>query len=233
MRRKELIALAIGLGILIATTCNYKMVSNQPTVIEAKEVSTDKTEDIEVTEESEIVKIKNNPTDKRKEAKEKLKEIEEYKSSDRKKYIKKYKNIMDKYSDVLDRGESIYDVTTDSEFELLAGIVEAEIGIGDFDAKCNVASAIVNRYRSERFPDSFRGVVSQRYNGMYQFETYAKKRYNKVTVTNDTKLAIEYAYEIEDTVNGATYFHSGVSYWHQNSLKLVAKDQWHKFYTIK
>ena len=34
-----------------------------------------------------------------------------------------------------------------SEFDLISRVVEAEIGGGDFNAKCNVASTIINRWR--------------------------------------------------------------------------------------
>lgn len=236
MKKRNAI-IAIGLGILLNSSTSYCIPLQ--TTIGAESVSESITLSTEtITVETEKQEIKNNlksqEKERKKELKEKLKGIEDLKSTDRKKYLAKYKKITEKYSDVHeDVEETIYDVTTSSEFDLLAGIVEAEIGIGDFDAKCNVASAIINRYHSERFPNTFKGVVTQRYNGTYQFQTYANGSYKRVEVTEDTKLAIEYAYEIEDTVYGATYFHSGRSSWHEDYLKFVTKDKWHKFYTVK
>lgn len=234
MKKRHAI-IAMGLGVLLSGT-SHSIPNCQPT-IEAKSVSESITLSTEtITVETDKQKIKNNLKEKEKkrakELKNKLKKIEELKSTDRKKYITKYKKISEEYSDIYDRGETIYDVTTSSEFDLLAGIVQAEIGIGDFNAKCNVASAIINRYNSDAFPDTFKGVVTQREKGMYQFETYANGTY-KNKVTEDTILAIEYAYEIEDTVYGCTYFHSGRSSWHETDLKFVTKDKWHKFYTVK
>ncbi len=152
--------------------------------------------------------------------------------SDRRAYIKVYKKIME---NVEDPPETIYDYTTDEEFKLLCGVVEAESGICDFDGKCNVASTIINRYMSETFPNGWEDLLFQKVNGMYQYETIANGRYKKVEVTEDTILAIEYAFSISDTVSGATYFHSGSSEWHENSDKLekVLEDKWHIYYKLK
>ena len=57
--------------------------------------------------------------------------------------------------------------------------------------------------------------------------------YKKVTVDKNTVEAIEYAFMIGDTTNGATYFHSGKSKWHENNLHFIFDDGKHKFYKVR
>ena len=158
--------------------------------------------------------------------------IEPLKKYDKKEYLTQYKNILSTYYE-LDPPETIYDYTTDEEFDLLCKVVEAEIGIGDFDQKCNVASSIINRYLSETFPNDWKELLFQKENGTYQYSSVQNKSYKKAKVSKDTILAIEYTFLIEDTTNGCTYFHSGNSSWHKNNLEFVFDDGLHKFYKEK
>lgn len=159
--------------------------------------------------------------------------IEPLKKYDKKEYLIQYKNILTTYSDYIDQPETIYDYTTDEEFDLLCRIVEAEIGIGDFDQKCNVSSSIINRYFSETFPNDWKDLLFQKRNGVYQYSSVGNGLYKKAKVSEDTILAIEYSFMIEDTTNGCTYFHSGNSTWHKNNLEFVFDDGLHKFYREK
>lgn len=122
--------------------------------------------------------------------------------------------------------ESIYDITTDEEFDLFCKVVEAEIGIGNLEQKTNVASSILNRYYDDGFPDTIEDVLLQ----PVQYSTVLNDRINRVEVTDTTIQAIENAFDNGDTVNGATYFYSGnSSEWHDNNLIFVTDDGLHKF----
>lgn len=156
--------------------------------------------------------------------------IEPLKEYDKEEYLIQYKNIITTYSDYFGLPETIYDYTTDEEFDLLCRVVEAEIGIGNFDQKCNVASSIINRYFSEVFPNDWKDLLFQKRNGVYQYSSVGNGLYNTVEVSEDTILAIEYSFMIEDTTNGCTYFHSGNSTWHEDNLEFVFDDGLHKFY---
>ena len=156
--------------------------------------------------------------------------IEPLKKYDKKEYLIQYKNIITTYSDYFGLPETIYDYTTDEEFDLLCRVVEAEIGIGNFDQKCNVASSIINRYFSETFPNDWKDLLFQKRNGVYQYSSVGNGLYRTVEVSEDTILAIEYSFMIEDTTNGCTYFHSGNSTWHENNLGFAFDDGLHKFY---
>ena len=159
--------------------------------------------------------------------------IEPLKKYDKKEYLIQYKNILTTYSDYIDQPETIYDYTTDEEFDLLCRIVEAEIGIGDFDQKCNVSSSIINRYFSETFPNGWNDLLFQKRNGIYQYSSVGNNSYKEVNISEDTILAIEYSFMIEDTTSGCTYFHSGKSSWHKNNLEFAFDDELHKFYREK
>jgi len=153
--------------------------------------------------------------------------IEPLKQYDKQQYLLFYKSIM---SDTTDAPETIYDYTTDEEFDLICRIVEAEIGNGCFDSKVNVANTIVNRYYSDNFPNNWIDIIYS----PSQYSTLSNGAYKKVKVKEDTILAIEYAFSIEDTTQGATYFHSGSSRWHEDSLDFIFEDvDGHKFYKLR
>lgn len=109
-----------------------------------------------------------------------------------------YKDIIAKYSDVLDPPESIYDVFTEDDIYIMCRVIETETFQAGFDAKVNVANVILNRINSGKFGDTVYEVCTK----PGQFA------YGRKNITDDTILALEYAYQIVDTTNGAVYFHS-------------------------
>ena len=58
---------------------------------------------------------------------------------------------------------------TERERSILERIVEAEATDKDMKSKILVANVILNRVRSDEFPDSIEAVVFQRENGNVQF----------------------------------------------------------------
>ena len=128
---------------------------------------------------------------------------------------------------------------TNNEINILEKIVEAEVTGGSIDAKCNVASVIINRVESESFPDTIKDVVFQKTGGIYQFSPIADGRYYSVKVTDNTKKAVK---EIVDngTTTPALYFFnirdiSGKNKrWINNKLIFLFKDDvGHSFYIEK
>lgn len=159
---------------------------------------------------------------------EKLALIEPLRLYDKKEYLSIYKNLLGDYPEL---SETIYDYTTDEEFNLICSVIEAEAGICDFNGKLSVANVIVNRY--------LQGIVS--WNDVLfadnQFSTISNGTYKKAKISNDTKLALEYAFLFgdENTVD-CLYFRSGDSKtWHDKSKNLVEvySDKYHKFYREK
>ena len=145
--------------------------------------------------------------------------------TDKKEWFIAYKNIIDEYSYILDPPETIYDYFTEEELDLLFHVVQAEIGDEySFEQKCNVASVIFNRLEHERFPNTLSEIL------VYdQFSPIADGRYKKVEVSENTILACEYTFMIEDTTNGCLFFDSNNTLNYQ----LVFNDSAHNFYKYR
>ena len=106
--------------------------------------------------------------------------------------------------EVLER-KSCYDLTNE-DYEVLLRIVQAEAGCEDIKGKMLVAGVIINRAESSKFPDTVSEVVFQHENGTYQFSPVADGRYYTVTVSEETKEAVERVLYGEDVSRGALYF---------------------------
>ena len=151
----------------------------------------------------------------------------------RKKYIEDYKSIINNYPKEFHK-ETIYDVFSEEELELLFRVVQAEVGDYDFDSKTNVASVIFNRYYDK---DT---TMTEVLTAKNQFSTISNGRYMRVIVDEETILACEYVFLFGDTTNGATYFDStnGKSWaareTRENRMEHIFKDEaGHDFYKEK
>jgi len=132
-----------------------------------------------------------------------------------------YKNIISNYEEWIDAPESIYDVYTEDEIYLMCRVIETETHGLEFSKKCNVASVILNRIEHEQFGDTATKVCT----AAGQFS------YSRTKIEDDTLLALEYAFMIEDTTGGALYFHSNdyiPETW--NGATLIMTDGSHAFY---
>ena len=177
----------------------------------------------EETELSEIEKLNNEVDDAIENMNVEMAEIESIK--DKKEWFIAYKRIVDKYSYILDPPERIYDYYTDEELDMFFHVVQAEIGDEyTFEQKCNVASVILNRIEHYKFSDEMLEILTP-----CQFETVKNGSYKKSKVSEDTILACEYAFEIEDTTGGCLFFDSN------NTLnyEFVFTDGAHNFYKYK
>ncbi len=119
-----------------------------------------------------------------------------------------------------------------SDTAILCRIVEAEATGQDIEGKMLVANVILNRVNSDKFPDTVEKVVFAN----KQFSPIRDGRYYKVTITKDTKEAVNRVLNGEDESNGAVYFMSrsrasakNVS-WFDNHLTRVAVYGAHEFY---
>lgn len=117
---------------------------------------------------------------------------------DKKEWFLAYKEFIEKYPEY-DRPQSLYEKYTDEEIYIMQRVIETEVYGCDFEAKANVASVILNRIEGDNnFSDD--PIVVCTSPGQF---VYSRKQ-----ISEDTKLALEYAEEIEDTTNGALYFNS-------------------------
>lgn len=142
----------------------------------------------EIKEEVELEKKQQEVLEKQ----EQLKTIQ-----DKKEWFLAYKELIEEYSEWFDPPETIYDYYTEDEIYLMQKCIETETFEADFDSKVNVASVILNRIESEEFSDNVYDVIVP---GQFAF--------GRNNISEDTVLALEYAFMIGDTTNGALYFHS-------------------------
>lgn len=143
----------------------------------------------------------------------------------KKEWFLAYKDIIDEYGDVLDFSETIYDLFTEEELDLLFRVVQAEIGDEhSFEQKVNVACVIFNRWKHDQFQDTLAEILIPS-----QFSVISNGRYKKVEISEETILACEYAFSIDDTTGGCLFFDSN------NKLKyeFVFSDGAHNFYKLK
>ncbi|MFG6322632.1 MAG: cell wall hydrolase [Lachnospiraceae bacterium] len=155
---------------------------------------------------------------------QKMAEIESI--EDKKEWFIAYKSIIEEYSYIIDPPETIYEYFTEEELDLLFHVVQAEIGdeCYSFEQKANVASVVFNRLYHEKFPDALSEIL------VYdQFSPISNGRYKEVEVSEDTILACEYAFEIEDTTDGCLFFDSNNTLNYQ----FVFNDSAHNFYKYR
>ncbi len=91
---------------------------------------------------------------------------------------------------------------TDSDYNVLLRIVEAEAGICDMKGRILVANVIMNRVRSKEFPNNITDVVYQK----NQFSPVLDGRLKSVKVTDATVEAVNRALAGEDYSQGALFF---------------------------
>lgn len=145
--------------------------------------------------------------------------------TDKKEWFIAYKSIIEEYSYIIDPPETIYDYFTEEELDLLFRVVQAEVGDEySFESKVNVANVIFNRFYHERFPDTLSDILVRD-----QFSPIADGRYKEVEVTEDTILACEYAFTMDDTTDGCLFFDSNNTLNYQ----FVFDDGAHNFYKYR
>lgn len=122
----------------------------------------------------------------------------ECKGVDREKWYLGYKQLIAEFAGYLDPPETVYDVYTADEIYLIQRAVETEVYQCSFDAKTNVASVIFNRIDDGRFGNTVKEIITN----PGQFA------YHRTKISDSTILAVEYAFEIEDTTDGCLAFRS-------------------------
>ena len=121
------------------------------------------------------------------------------KIENKKEYFIAYKDLIFEYINWIDPPETVFDVFTEDEVRLICKAVETECYQKNFDSKANVASVIFNRIESGEFGDTITEIITN----PNQFA------YGRDNITEDTILAVMYAFEIEDTTDGCIAFRSG------------------------
>ena len=131
--------------------------------------------------------------------------------------------------------EFIYEVSAD-DYEALLRIVEAEAGGEDETGKLLVANVVLNRVKSDKFPDTIEEVIMQRSKGTTQFSPVANGRFYTVEITDETIDVVNRALCGEDISQGALYF-AARKYanpermqWFDNCLTFLFEYGGHEFF---
>ena len=121
---------------------------------------------------------------------------------------------------------------SDDDYQVLLRIVQAEAGVCDEKGKILVANVVLNRVKSQEFPDSVRSVVYE----PSQFSPVSDGSINSVKVTEETKECVNRALEGEDYSDGALYFmnrrgsRSRAVSWFDAHLTYLFRHQNHEFF---
>lgn len=123
-------------------------------------------------------------------------------------------------------------VLSESDYNTLLRIVQAESGGCDITGKILVANVILNRVDSNEFPDSIHGVVYQK----SQFSPVIDGSINRCKVSDETREAVERALNGEDPSEGALYFMNRSKSapknvrWFDTKLNFLFKHGEHEFF---
>lgn len=148
--------------------------------------------------------------------------MEELKTTeDKKQWFLEYKELIYKYYGHIDPPETVFDVFSEEEVQLIFRVVETETYDQDFNSKVNVANVVFNRFYSGEFGDTITEVIT----------TENQFAYGRKSITEDTIYAVMYAFEVEDTTDGALYFHSNKKTEKFNGADYIfSDDAIHHFY---
>ena len=128
---------------------------------------------------------------------------------------------------------------SDEDYATLLRIVEAEAGSEDIKGRVLVANVIMNRVKSEDFPNTVTEVVWDNSDGVPQFSPTYDGRINEVTVSDETREAVKQALKGTDYSDGALFFIQKSAAeahnvkWFEKDLKKLFKYGVHEFYTYK
>ena len=128
---------------------------------------------------------------------------------------------------------------SDEDYDTLLRIVEAEAGSEDIKGRVLVANVIMNRVKSEDFPNTVTEVVWDNSDGVPQFSPTYDRRINEVAVSDETREAVKQALKGTDYSEGALFFIQKSAAeehnvkWFEKDLKRLFKYGVHEFYTYK
>ena len=123
-------------------------------------------------------------------------------------------------------------ILSESDYNTLLRIVQAESGGCDITGKILVAKVILNRVESDEFPDSIHGVVYQK----SQFSPVIDGSINRCKVSDETRRAVDRALNGEDPSEGALYFMNRSKsapknvQWFDTKLNYLFKHGEHEFF---
>ena len=126
---------------------------------------------------------------------------------------------------------------TENEVYLLAKINECEAGNQNIETRMLVVLTVLNRVKSDKFPDTIEEVIKENHNGVYQFSPLAQggSWYYKEPSDDAYKavdLVTEELFNGIDVSDGALYFESceDEDNWHSRNLDYLYQSDDIRFY---
>ncbi|MBU3182635.1 cell wall hydrolase [Clostridium psychrophilum] len=98
---------------------------------------------------------------------------------------------------------------TASDLRLLARLITAEAGGESYNAQVAVGAVVMNRVRSNRFPNSVSAVINQKYRGYYKFSCVQNGNIRRAARSSDVKAAIS-ALNGTNPVKNKLFFNNGI-----------------------
>lgn len=94
-----------------------------------------------------------------------------------------------------------------------------------------VMLTVLNRVKSDKFPDNIYNVIHEVHKGKYQFTPIANGSYDKAIPNEECKEALNLILNGWDESNGSLYFEScSGSSWHSRNLQFLCRIGRMKFY---
>lgn len=133
-----------------------------------------------------------------------------------------YVELCDTYDTNKFKRETIDSIYSEEEIALMERVIETEVHGGTFIQKVNVANVLLNRFQYyEQFG----------YLDMKEVITDTGQFcYSKTNITEETKNALNFAFEIKDTTDGAIAFRSDSSPSTWGKWHYTFQDGAHSFY---
>lgn len=130
--------------------------------------------------------------------------------------------------------ELLLEKMSKKELFYISHCVEVEAEGEGLKGKIAVANVLINRKNSNKFPNSFEGIVKQR----NQFSSYSSPKFKGKKVTSETFEAINLALNGKNLVGNATYFCNlelckGSWFTRATTIKKVTKINHHTFFALK
>ena len=148
-------------------------------------------------------------------------ELDNTEDEDLEEWFRKYQILADKYDKDRDRLECIF---SEEEIQLMWQVIETETYDATFIQKVNVANVLLNRFQS----------LDYAYLDMTEIITEKNQfTYHRTKITQSTKDALTFAFEVKDTTDGCVAFRSDkkVDNWH--AWECAMYDGAHWFYKNK
>lgn len=217
----------LSLGIVFLMLINNVLLSKSDDYVYPEPPKPIFIQTLDIIKEEEIIKVVSEPivVEEPVLSDYEIKMIELETVEDKMQWYKEYKEVISEMA-LDERPITICDEFTNEEIELIFKVVQREVGDEySFEEKSHVASVIFNRLKDGRFGETIGDILTPG-----QFHVLRSSTFNNTKVSEKTILAVQYAFEIEDTTDGCIFFEKNTSIHEAYSEYVFTDKAGHKFY---